>query len=232
MGRPVNQVRVHELKVAEEGTWPFRDSSLTWHPPRRHAYVPVFDPFPCYPHRRDVAEAVAANAASICPPLWDIDIYLADREETSRTFGYSDLAEEPEAPRSPGLILLDGKRVSQHPAFTRHLIAHEYGHHLAWMANSLRPGCEQIKHTAAMEREYAALRGLPETSLHYGGGGTWHASAFEIMACDARILVLGAEPEHWPHPGIERPEGMAGIRRWWDEALARIAAARETAAAA
>lgn len=230
------EIRVHELRVAEQGRWQFRGDPLTWHPPHRYGHTAAFDPMPAYPHDLAVTAAAAAHAAERCPPLWDVDLYVADREDMSRTNGYSDIHESGRyegdvwVKETPcGLIMLGGKRTPPHPAFTRALTGHEYGHNVAFMLNSLRDDCKHVSSTVALERDYAAVRGLPASSVHHGEGGTWHDSACEIMACDFRLVVLGTEAEFWPHPGIERPEGIPAVRDWWAAAAQRLARARAAA---
>lgn len=224
-------ILIHDLHVAGQGRWAFRDSALTWCPVNRYGFTSTFDPFPAYAHDRAVAEAAAAHVTGCCPPLWDVDCYLADREEDSRSNGHSNIHEghyeggEWVKTRS-GMIMLSGKRIPPHPAMTRHLIGHEYGHNVAYMLNSLR-GEKHLASTDDLYGEYAKARGLPESSVHHGEGGTWHDSACEIFACDFRILVCGIELEFWPHPGISRPEDVPGLAGWWDAALALLAIERE-----
>jgi hypothetical protein len=227
-------ILVHDLHVAEEGRWQFRDSALTWQPEGR-GYSSAFDPFPAYPHDLDHVRGAAADiAAGPCPPLWDVSVYVADREETSRSNAHADIHEgryeDGEwVKRTSGVIVLSGKRTPPHPAMTRALVAHEYGHNVAYMLNSLRDGVKHLSATSDLERDYARARGLPESAVHFGEGGTWHDSACEILACDFRLLVLGVETEFWPHPGIERPEKIPALRQWWDAARAALGDARASA---
>jgi len=228
------EIRVHELRVAEQGRWQFRDSALTWCPVKRYGFTSTFDPFPAYAHDRAATEAAAAHVQGCWPPLWDVDCYLADREENSRSNGHSNVHEGHyeggEWVKFPaGMIMLGGKRVPPHPAMTRYLVGHEYGHNVAYMLNSLRDGVKHIASTDDLEREYAQVRGLPDGSVHHGEGGNWHDSACEIMACDFRILVCQVETEFWPHPGIPRPEDAGGVAGWWRAASARLDEARSAA---
>lgn len=227
------QIRVYQIRVAEEGRWQFRGSALTWCPPYRYGHTSTFDPFPAYPHQAADAGRAAAHVAGCCPPLWDVDCYLADCEEDSRSNGHSNIHEDGHYENGTwvkdepsGMILLSGKRIPPHPAMTRYLVAHEYGHNVEYMLNHVRgarhtPGCDEL------EREYAVMRGLPAASVHHGEGGTWHDSACEILACDFRITVCDVEAEFWPHPGIPRPEAVPAVRGWWDEALRQLAQARQ-----
>lgn len=228
------EIRVHQLRVADEGRWAFRDSGLSWSPPHKYAFTATFDPFPGYPHDADVAQGAADLVSACVPPLWDVDCYLADREESSRSNGHSNVHEgghyegdEWVKDEPSGLIMLSGKRIPPHPALTRYLVGHEYGHNVEYMLNSLR-GARHVSSCDDLEREYAAMRGLPPESVHHGEGATWHDSCCEILACDFRILACNVEAEFWPHPGIPRPELVPALKGWWDEALGKLTEARAT----
>lgn len=217
------ELTIHQLDVPDAGTWSFKDSSLSCRHPK-HSFIGRFDPFPAYPHDAGVAADAAKKAAQICPPLYDIEIYLPNREEVGRTNGYSTNC----YPRTfvdgewvtglpLGLIVMSGKRIPPHPAMTRYLVGHEYGHHVCWMLGKLR-GAGHLQDDSFLP-QYAQARGLDvDLVRHDGAGGTWHTSIGEIFACDFRILILGVEPEYWPHPGIARPHTVQGLADWWTAA--------------
>jgi hypothetical protein len=223
---------VRALEVTREGRWSFADSSLSWQAHRYGARA-TFDPFPCYPHQLCDVEEAAEKVSSICPPLWNVELYVADREEVSRSNGHSNVNqsgrhdEGDKYVKDPpvGLILLSGKRIPPHPAMTRYLVAHEYGHNVEWMLNIAR-GFRLYDENVL--REYAEMRGLPEDHLHYGDGANWHRSAAEIFACDFRIVVTNTESEHWPHEGVEHPhDRWDAVSKWWAKALSDLDEARE-----
>jgi hypothetical protein len=225
------QIIVHELDVMAAATWGFDQGVPTW-TPTRHGYRTTFDPCPGYAHDLDEVRRTAERVEAHVPLLWPIDLYVADREPTARSNGHSNIHEgghyegDEWVKDSPsGLILLAGKRIPPHPAMTRYLVAHEAGHNVEWMLVSLREGVKHL-HDGWLLREYAALRGLPDSSLHHGECGTWHDSATEIFACDFRILVCGVEVEFWPHRGVPRPDGLPQVVDWWTDAIARLAAAQ------
>lgn len=113
-------------------------------------------------------------------------------------------------------IILAGKSIPHHPAMLRYLVAHEYGHAVF---NHVMPrlGYHQNERRE-LEREYMALRGAADTTEVYTSG-QWHRSPGEIIANDFRVLVMGREPDFWPHPGISHPHAVAGsIGPWWDRA--------------
>lgn len=215
------ELRVEPVDVTAEGSWSFRDSSLRW---AHKACSSAFDPFPAYGHNLDVARAAAQYAAEICPPLYDIDIRLANREETGRTNGFSTNTyvrqyegDECVSKTPLGLIVLSGKRIPPHPAMTRYLVGHEYGHHICWMLGSAR-GATHLQDDSWLP-DYARLRGLDVDEVwHHGAGGNWHNSISEIFACDFRIMVLAVEPEYWPHPGIPHPDTVDNLAAWWVDA--------------
>lgn len=226
---------VHQLPLAERGLWNFRGSELTW----RHdgGLAATFDPFPGYPHDLATVQATAEAVTLACPPPWPVQLYLADREEVGRSNGFSHArdrghyetgddgvnrwVQQPPA----GLILLSGKRIPPHPAMSRYLVGHEYGHHVEYFL--LRARGHKGLYGDDVVAEYAQVRGLPDGAVHHGSGGRWHDAAAEIFACDFRILMCGIELEFWPHPGVPYPADVAGLDQWWDAALADIAALRE-----
>lgn len=219
-GVTVPEIVVRPLDVLSEGTWMWNKAEPSWN-------GSTFDPFPAYPHDVQLVEETARRVAELCPSLWDVEFVLADREETSRTNAHSqtehhghydgdDWVKDPPS----GQIVLAGKRIPPHPGMTRHLVAHEYGHQVQRMLTHRRdrPHLEDD----AILRDYATVRGLPESSIRYGSGGGWHGAIGEIFACDFRILVCGLENEYWPHPGIARPETVPGLDAWWDAAVQEV----------
>lgn len=233
------EIRVRDLAVMFEATWSFDDGRPTW---RNHAHggAAVFDPFPGYPHDRAVVDEMVERVAGVLPPLWDVDVVVADREVIGRTNGFSSLRSDGEyvgdvwTPLPPqGLIMLSGKRIPPHPAMTRYLVGHEYGHNVEWMLEYARGGQGRLQR-GEVAAEYARLRGLGEP--HWGSGGRWHDSVTEIFACDFRIIVCRVEPDYWPHPGIAHPYDNHllpnDLHGWWAAAEEQLRAAPAPAAAA
>jgi hypothetical protein len=230
------QLTVRPVSIPAEGTWHFdrygASGQLEWGPPDNYAPKSAYDPFPAYPHDEQLVAEAAGWVAKAVPPLWDITIWLADREPVARTNGHSGAwipqhyddsqAWVHDQPR--GMILLAGKRIPPHPAVTRYLVGHEYGHHVEYMLNDLR-GAPHL-HDTALVTGYAEMRGLP-VPVHHGTGGRWHDAAPEIFACDCRIVLFGIEPDFWPHPGIPRPGEVPAVRAWWNDAITDLNAARE-----
>jgi hypothetical protein len=221
----VGEVSVRELDALAEARWDFRDGPR-WRHPHGFDLGARWDPFPAYAHDHGEAAAAVRRLGDACPPLYDIQVLLADREDCGRTNGWSHLDRDLRGDDGPylGIIMMAGKRIPPHPAVTRHLAGHEYGHHAEWMLslarNAKTPWDDQVI------TEYAQVRGLPPGVPHHGEGGTWHDSPHEIFACDFRLLVAGLEPEYWPHPGIPRPHEVKGLSQWWSGALGELQAAR------
>lgn len=222
----MSAIIVHDLSVMSDADWSFRTNAPTWQH-GRHGSVGTFDPFPAYPHDRAVVDQTAAQISKECQPLWNVELFIADREETGRSNGYSSVHEgggyvdgEWVKGDPTGLIMLSGKRIPPHPAVTRYLVAHEYGHNVEWMLNRAR-GAQNIQSDDVIN-EYGQVRGLSAEHMHHGSGGRWHDSVHEIFACDFRIVVCGIEGDYWPHPGVPRPHGTA-LTTWWVDQIALLA---------
>lgn len=227
-------IRVHALDVMARAHWSFGDGRPFWQG-RPYGSRTTFDPFPAYPHDLSVVRRAVSHVTTCQRPLWDVDLYVADREEVGRTNGHSNAMHEyvydddgrrTDTAEKIAYIVLSGKRIPPHPAMTRYLVGHEYGHHIEWMLNHVR-GAKHL-HDDELIREYADLRGLPKESLHHGEGGNWHDSATEIFACDFRIICCDVEAEFWPHLGVARPEEVPGLDDWWLTAQADLNAALST----
>lgn len=225
----MSAIIVRDLDVMAEATWSFRTGAPQWQH-QVHGSMGTFDPFPGYPHQREVVEETAAAVANACPPLWDVELFIADREEAGRTNGYSSVdaggryIEGEWVKGDPiGLIMLSGKRIPPHPALTRYLVAHEYGHNVEWMLNRVRG--EANLFGGSLPKEYADMRGLTADHMHDGTGGRWHNSLHEILACDFRILVCEVEVDYWPHPGVPHPRDLVAVRSWWAEQTDALASA-------
>ncbi len=223
---------VHRLAASTEAVWDFHTSAPTWRHPT-YAGSATFDPFPAYPHDIDTAATTALAVQERVPPLWNVELFIADREEVGRSNGFSSVHQQGHHDEDGkwtrddpvGIIMLSGKRIMPHPAMTRYLVGHEYGHHVEWMLNHAR-GSRHLQDNAVV-RDYAQMRGLPPEAVHHGSGGRWHDSVDEIFACDFRLVVCALESEFWPHPDVPRPEDVPGLRDWWEKALADLAAAHD-----
>lgn len=226
------QIIVQPLDVMAEARWSFRDEHPIWQH-GKFGTTAVCDPFPAYPHTLAVVSETAARVADRCPPLWNVDLFVADLEERGRSNGFSnctidgryDDAGEWVRDQPKGLIWLSGKRVPPHPAVSRYLVAHEYGHNVEWMLNYATSGPKDL-HSDDLVRQYATLRGLPPETVHHGAGGRWHNSATEIFACDFRVIICDVEAEYWPHLGIPTPRDLGhghDVWAWWAEAVDELA---------
>lgn len=215
----IPEITVRELQVMAEAEWNFRDNVPAWQW-RDYRKLATFDPFPAYPHNIDDVIEAAGYVQDCFVPKWNVELHVADREEVGRSNGFSYCHEggryvgDEWVKNAPtGLILLSGKRVPPHPAVTRYLVAHEYGHNVQWMI-AKHKGCTSVNDTGWMD-EYAEVRGLGPEHRHHGSGGRWHDGIDEIFACDFRVLVCEVEPDYWPHPGIPYPTTVRGLADWW-----------------
>ena len=212
--------------TADDLQWPFRDTrpEVPIPPLGGEGYAaPIsVDPFPCYAHSADLVADCAMKIEEKFPMGFEPRYFLLSHEDVARTNGqanritlYNGSGYGPD-PYEP-YIVLSGKRIPPHPAMTRYLVAHEYGHLVQWWIERKR-GIKDAHPSTVFDREYAILRGV---DLNTGyGGGRWHANIGELIANDFRILVGGVEPEFWPHPGFEYPTNVPQLQEFWNEMVA------------
>lgn len=190
------------------------------------------DPAPCYAHDVGLVRAELDHLRKVAPLPFPLAIFVLHHEVTGRTNGCyceeRDYSGEPVGAPSVGIIVLSGKRIPIHPAMTRYLVSHEYGHAVDHHITHLRG----LKGSTLRDLYREQIR--PTSSSAYGCG-RWHANTGELLANDFRILVAKRELEFWPHPGFSRPEDTIGAANYWihmrDELLAEPATAAETPAA-
>lgn len=204
--------------------WPFHGEPVIRKPRsfrRGYGAVERVDPFPAYSHDPDATLTAIGRVEASFPlpepfaPLW----VLLPFDTPAYTNGWTEVEwdydwEGDDRSQRPwrGMVILAGKRIPPHPAVTRYLVAHEYGHVVHHWLQRL---AHEQEHEEGLYREYAKVRGLRPAKTC--GGGTWHRSTSELFANDFRILVAGVETDYWPHPGIPRPEEVPGIEAWWAE---------------
>lgn len=236
------------LKASEDLIWPMgvpdqspRFEVMTGNYTRSIAV----DPFPAYAHDAKLVSEEAAACYERFPLVGahSLNIITIDRETTDRINGMT--WEEHVWKREDGsewkeqivchccndlietrgqshTIVLGGKRTPIHPAITRYLIAHEYGH--AVFHHTRRAMGYRDLEEDKLADAYMTMRSGPgEAALKSRkySGGHWHETPGEIIANDFRIHVMGRETEFWPHP-VSSPLDPATrdrIAAWWETAL-------------
>jgi hypothetical protein len=174
------------------------------------------DPTPAYHHDVDLVKETFEHLRRVMPLPIPILVAILGHEDTSRTNGsYYDhywYKGSDEQSQPYGIIVLSGKRTPIHPAMTRYLVTHEYGHGVQYCWERLK-GMK----TDAMEPQY--IKDIRPTAKDGDyGPGTWHSHVQEMIANDFRILVAQREVEFWPHPGFARPDELVACRRFWAQA--------------
>ncbi len=214
-------ITVHEIR-RDDLQWEFSSNKVYAHIEGldRYAGRSEVDPFLAYPHNRAIVETCAELADSRFPIEWPVTINIFPAEDIGRTNGwtrvdsvYDGYVDDQHRYHPAAAIALSAKRIPIHPAMTRYLVAHEYGHVIEEWLNARQAGTKL--HDDTLITDYARMRGL-EMQPHYGGG-RWHVTPGEVFANDFRILFLGVEWEFWPHPGISHPYETPAIARWWDD---------------
>jgi hypothetical protein len=211
MGRVITLTR-------EDIYWPFRgEPQIFTQPVNANTYKSSVnvDPFPAYAHDAELVRQVMQKVEDSFPIEHSPDYYLLPCEDVGRTNGYAQrdwiYNGSGEERTYEGHVILSAKRIPPHPAMTRYLVAHEYGHHVQWAIETKRGMKDES--VSELTREYMALR--PGTQ-NGDGGGLWHSKTGELFANDFRILVAGVEPEFWPHDGFPHPHDCDAVRAFWE----------------
>lgn len=223
-----DRIRLHG---ADSLDWPFSAHSprILFRPDGvGYDQTVAVDPFPCYPHDvalvRDIAALVEERFPIGFPPVY----HVLPFEEVSRTNGHANWTTRYQTgSRDPYAcwIVLSGKRIPPHPAMTRYLVAHEYGHCVNWWIDRRQGRLKNYSDISPFEKEYAALRNI-EADLGYGGL-KWHKAPIELIANDFRICVTGVEPDFWPHPGFAHPHEIPAVQAFWDRMVEQHATAED-----
>jgi hypothetical protein len=206
------------LLTDSDAIWKWEDSKCSFSlktPNGSQTHSIVCDPFPCYSHDKEyvlkISEVVEKSFTLGFPSYY----YLLPFEEISRTNGNArkciDYNSEEQPYAYEGMIVLSGKRIPIHPAMTRYLVAHEYGHLVDnWIC--YKRGLD----ADALDEEYAKMRNIPFSDEY--GGRKWHTNIGEIIANDFRIVVAGVEDEFFPHDCIH-PHKDKNVIEWWENAV-------------
>jgi hypothetical protein len=209
--------------------------NLEWHLNTDYPYIRTdndlnsrVDPYPCYPHDQYLVREEANYAFEKCPipeefrPTFDLlkfDTLERVNAWTRRKFEWRYNGPKHLNPWKSGIVLL-GKRIPIHPAMTRYLVAHEYGHVVDYYLQRFYEDKDPTQDDNILDEEYREIRKLPYSDDYYGGP-TWDREVGEVIANDFRILVLEKEVEFWPHP-ISRPENVPAVIAWWDQKMGLI----------
>lgn len=170
------------------------------------------DPFPGYTHDKLSVRQTLDKVQSYFPDI-DVKVYICKYEPVSRVLGFAQQNiywDKDDQQARDNVIFLSGKRTPIHPALTRYIVAHEFGHQVEY----------RVEEQLGIEREelmewYGKKRGIEP--IEYYGGPTWEHDPAEVFANDFRVYVAKVELEFWPHICDMWPPKQ--VRKWWQEAL-------------
>jgi len=194
--------------------------------PRSHK----IDPYPCYTHDIELVKSLVNECVGAFPLTGTrTAYYVLSHEDIERVNGttfcdslYKGKAREAfcqcgcdrkvEFYPLATYVVLSGKRTPIHPAMTRYLVCHEYGH-MVWNHVSRMLNYSESDESKLYDL-YMRLRGVTDYVKRYTGS-KWHRNPGEIVANDFRLIFTNQEREFWPHD-IPHPEETP-IVDWWRE---------------
>lgn len=204
------------------------------------------DPYPGYTHNLDIVRGVLDRCMATVALRHAFKLYLLPNEFVGRNNGitYEDSIYEADDGSKLEFevkcdcgdptctivrklngqghtIVLCGKRIPPMPSMTRYLVAHEFGH--CTFNRIRRTNKIGERNERQLEAKYMEARGLPGYET-YTGVRRWHQLVSEIVANDFRIVMLGVEPDFWPHDQ-PHPHDVPAIAMWWEDNIARANAA-------
>lgn len=206
-----------DIKLVDELHWGFDGGGAKLK--IKGNYWEEVDPFPCYHHDLSIVDETIkkAQAGFLIEPRRGPRYSVLAYDTKSHVNGWCNVGYDYTVEKEDGSypwhieIAMMGKRTPIHPAMTRFVTAHEYGH---GVEDVLERKLKENPNGYMLRPDYAEIRGM-ENSDEFYGGRTWHRSIGEIFADDFRLLMAKVELEHWPHPGIERPENLPKVKAWW-----------------
>ena len=207
-----------KLLRSDELNWDFSSKNPTFKLVTPNCKYPSWiqgvDVKPAYTHNLELVEKEVEKVEKLFPIKFKPYYFINPFDTESRTNGYADkntIYNDNERTTFDSIVVLHGKTIPIHPAMTRYLIAHEYGHCVDnWICYCKNYASE--KSVTQFDIEYAKIRRV-ELSSDYGPG-KWHKNIGEIIANDFRICVCNSEPEFWPHE-IEHPHNHKDINDYW-----------------
>lgn len=187
------------------------------------------DPYPCYSHDIELVKTVADECERSFPLIGTTTaFYVLSHEDVERVNGTTFCENIYKGAREAycqcgcdrkiefyplaTYAALSGKRTPIHPAVTRYLVSHEYGH-MVW--NHV---CRMLNYSeldvSKLYTLYMQTRGVTDYINKYTGN-KWHCNPGEIVANDFRVIFTSQELEFWPHD-IPYPKETP-IMNWWKE---------------
>lgn len=213
------------VKKPNEIVWPFKGSPRHKIKQLGSGYFSNIevDPFPCNTHNADILRTKIDEIEKLFPIGTLLQWISLPHEVVERVNAWAqsnqiwgDHDEIKKKHRLDASIVFSGKRANIHPAMTKFLVAHEYGHAVDSWINSIMKEEENNRDENLFHKKYAEMRGLEWKSDEDYGGGNYHDTIVEIIADDFRIVVGKTDPDFYQH-SCGNPVNNWDVIRFWDE---------------
>jgi hypothetical protein len=117
-----------------------------------------------------------------------------------------------------GTIVMSGKRTIVHPAMTKYLVAHEYGHIIDYWITACMLEESDKSDYEPFRTVYGKMRNVDSKRGGYGGG-RWVGDIAEVIADDFRVLIAGVDTDFYIHEkaGVRHPLKCPEVLEFWNE---------------
>ncbi len=177
------------------------------------------DPFPCNSHNSklllETVTKVEGKFKIGAPTRW----IVLPNDTTHYTNAYAQKnyvsgEENRKKYKFEGMIVMAGKRTIIHPAMTKYLVAHEYGHMVDyWITAMMNEKLDSTNETI-FRKKYAEMRGIEYNEKY--GGGNWVDNIGEIIADDFRIVVANTDKDFYLHT-CTHPLEHTEVKKYWSK---------------
>lgn len=177
------------------------------------------DPFPCTSHNMEIIKKEVEVVERHFPIGSLLQWIIIPHEFISRSNAYASYEEiwrdeRKEKNKLDAWIVFCGKRTNIHPAMTKFLVSHEYGHQVDYWITHCMMEEEKSNDRDIFRKKWAEVRGIEWSNDEGYGAGRYHNSITEMIADEFRVVVMDRDTDFWQHD-VYKPDSKG--KDFWFE---------------